>query len=171
MPLLMAIGEHTRANINDALEPVSFSKGASIIKQGEWGECMFFLSVGTAYASFETPEGMAVRVRDYSAGDHFGELALLRDEVRASCPQTTHSGACSLLCARRPFFPLQVRAASVVAECACECLRLDRRCGGVPCTRERFPHVHASELTPSSHPHPPFPACTRASRARGSRRT
>ena len=33
MPLLMAIGEHTRANINDALEPVSFARGRRILKQ------------------------------------------------------------------------------------------------------------------------------------------
>jgi cAMP-dependent protein kinase regulator len=99
MPLLMALGEHTRANISDALESVTFKKGAKIIKQGETAESMFFLSRGAAFASVETAEGMDVRCRDYAPGDHFGELALLRDEPRA---------------------------ASVVAESECACLRLDR---------------------------------------------
>jgi cAMP-dependent protein kinase regulator len=95
MPLLASLDDATRANINDALEPLAFAAGATILRQGDAGDSMLFLSQGVAFASFRDQQGKAVRIAEYEAGAHFGELALLRSEPRAA--SVTAIGACECL--------------------------------------------------------------------------
>ena len=56
-----------------------------IIKEGDEGKELFFLVEGEAFASKIVEEGgQETEVKQYKAGDYFGELALLNSEPRAA---------------------------------------------------------------------------------------
>lgn len=56
-----------------------------IIKEGDEGKELYFLVEGEAFASKVIEEGKdETEVKQYKAGDYFGELALLNSEPRAA---------------------------------------------------------------------------------------
>ena len=80
LPLLGHLDRSELAAVAGAVTEQEFAAGTAIITQGEIGDVMFFLEVGTAVAVLES---VGV-VKNYSRGDYFGELALLRDQPRTA---------------------------------------------------------------------------------------
>eukprot|EP00929_Paragymnodinium_shiwhaense_P114270 TRINITY_DN82616_c0_g1_i1.p1 TRINITY_DN82616_c0_g1~~TRINITY_DN82616_c0_g1_i1.p1 ORF type:complete len:405 (+),score=177.49 TRINITY_DN82616_c0_g1_i1:92-1306(+) len=91
VPLLASMDAYERGQITDALKPVTKEAGADICKQGEEGKEFYIIEDGEA-AAFKN----GTQVMSYSAGDYFGELALLRNQPRA-CTVTCKT-QCRLLC-------------------------------------------------------------------------
>lgn len=79
VPLLSSLKPYERAKIADALEPIKYPAGATIITEGDPGDAFYLLESGEAEAVKN-----GVSVKDYSRGDYFGELALLDDKPRAA---------------------------------------------------------------------------------------
>jgi cAMP-dependent protein kinase regulator len=77
--LLSTIDAYERSQIADALVAETFRSGDIIVKQDEPGNKFYIVETGTLYALKET-----TRVKDYKAGDYFGELALLKNQPRAA---------------------------------------------------------------------------------------
>jgi cAMP-dependent protein kinase regulator len=98
--LLESLDDYERHKIADALVPVEFKDGDYIIRQGENGDCFYFLERGEAAAKKKLIGDNETEVYRYNTpGQFFGELALLTD---------------------------QPRAANVVAVGDCKCVKLDR---------------------------------------------
>jgi cAMP-dependent protein kinase regulator len=77
--LLSTIDAYERSQIADALVAETFRSGETIVKQDEPGSKFYIVESGTLYAVKDT-----MRVKDYKAGDYFGELALLKNQPRAA---------------------------------------------------------------------------------------
>ncbi len=92
------LDEWERLTIADALEPISFESGASIVKQGERGDEFYIIVEGSAVVT-QSIDGTEVKVGELGKSDYFGEIALLLD---------------------RP------RAATVTAQTSLKCVKLDR---------------------------------------------
>ena len=76
---------YERSKIADAIKEHSYSAGETIITEGEPGNDFFFLISGQAIATkSEHPGSEPTKVKDYGAGDYFGERALLKREPRAA---------------------------------------------------------------------------------------
>ncbi|XP_026469122.1 cAMP-dependent protein kinase type I regulatory subunit isoform X3 [Ctenocephalides felis] len=83
--ILESLDKWERLTIADALEPVTFEAGATIVKQGDPGEDFFIIVEGTAKVlqkrvDSDTP----VEVGRLGPSDYFGEIALLLDRPRAA---------------------------------------------------------------------------------------
>ncbi|KAJ1641062.1 cyclic nucleotide-binding-like protein [Pavlovales sp. CCMP2436] len=79
-----------RARLGDALVACEFNDGDTIIKQGAYGDNLFIVEEGLAIAYIDIAKGDAggsfkkKEVFRHTAGDYFGERALLTDEPRAA---------------------------------------------------------------------------------------
>jgi len=93
--LLKDMDPYERSKLADALKAVFFLKDEVIIKEGDTGDVFYIIETGEA----EAIKG-GETVMKYKRGDHFGELALVKD---------------------------QPRAATVVAKMDVKCVSLDRR--------------------------------------------
>eukprot|EP00929_Paragymnodinium_shiwhaense_P030944 TRINITY_DN1743_c0_g1_i1.p1 TRINITY_DN1743_c0_g1~~TRINITY_DN1743_c0_g1_i1.p1 ORF type:complete len:766 (+),score=250.57 TRINITY_DN1743_c0_g1_i1:136-2433(+) len=65
--------------IADVLQTKTYNKGDYIIQQGEDGSEFFMVQTGTCYAAVQ-----GKRVKEYSSGSYFGELALIKKQARAA---------------------------------------------------------------------------------------
>lgn len=93
--LLKTMDPYERSRLADAFRSVSFMEGEYVIREGEWGELFYIIEEGTAIATKTLTPGCAPKqVKNYSAGDYFGELALLRGEPRAANIVATSSFKC-----------------------------------------------------------------------------
>jgi len=81
--ILSTISPYERSQICDALKVELYSEGDFIVKQDATGDNFYIVEEGDLYATKETTEG-PTRVMEYSAGDYFGELALLKNQPRAA---------------------------------------------------------------------------------------
>jgi len=90
VPLLQSMDAYERSQLADALKGEVFSDGQKIVQQGEVGQKFYILEEGSAVA---TKGG--VEVMNYSVGDYFGELALIRNQPRAAT--VTSKGMTKLL--------------------------------------------------------------------------
>jgi len=81
--LLDTLEDSEKSKVCDCLKPIYFKKGDYIIKEGESGNVFYFVEEGTAHAE-KNIGGSLKSVFNYSHGDYFGELALLKDEPRAA---------------------------------------------------------------------------------------
>ncbi|CEJ93095.1 Putative cAMP-dependent protein kinase regulatory subunit [[Torrubiella] hemipterigena] len=81
VPILSTITAYERSKIADALETQKFPAGELIIKEGDPGYSFYLLESGEADAYIGEPGN---KVKHYTKGDYFGELALLNDEPRAA---------------------------------------------------------------------------------------
>lgn len=85
VPILSSLEPYERSKIADALQTVEYPAGAFIIREGEAGDCIYFLEKGEAAAFKSTKENSEEPVMWYrTKGDYFGELALLDDKPRAA---------------------------------------------------------------------------------------
>ena len=67
------------------VEPISLESGEILIKQGEMGDCLYFVLSGRLRASESVPESEKISILgEMGHGDVIGELALLTHEARAA---------------------------------------------------------------------------------------
>ncbi|XP_071550922.1 cAMP-dependent protein kinase type I regulatory subunit isoform X1 [Panulirus ornatus] len=98
--ILESLDKWERLVVADALEPVSFESGSTVVRQGEAGDDFYIIVEGTAVVmQARTPADEPVEVGRLGTSDYFGEIALLLD---------------------RP------RAATVIADGSLKCVKLDR---------------------------------------------
>lgn len=81
--LLKSMDDYERVSLSDAVHKVKFSKDEYIIKEGDPGDAFYFIIEGKAVAQ-KLIDGEIKNIMDYSAGDYFGERALLTNEPRAA---------------------------------------------------------------------------------------
>jgi CRP-like cAMP-binding protein len=62
----------------------SFAPGEVLLREGEPGTEMFVLLEGRVVVTRLEPDGSERTIRTYEAGDHIGELAVLRERTRAA---------------------------------------------------------------------------------------
>lgn len=95
--LLQPLTEGERRKIAEALEEVSFKAGDDIVRQGDYGSCMYIVKSGKmqAYVSGKS-------VKDYGPGGIFGEKALMDNDAGGK------------------------RAATITCDTDCICLELDK---------------------------------------------
>ncbi len=58
--------------------------GETLIRQGEAGDCLYFLISGRLRVVFERPDGGEDLIGDRTRGEIFGEMAVLTGETRAA---------------------------------------------------------------------------------------
>jgi hypothetical protein len=99
VPPFAALPEETRADIAERLQYAPFARGDIITKQGNKAHWLYVLAYGEAEVLYEPPGGRPTVIGSVSAGQFFGEMALITGDTRA---------------------------ATVVAKTDVECYRLDR---------------------------------------------
>ena len=77
--ILNSMSSYERTQIADAVKTETYSSGDTIIREGDTGNKFYMIMEGSAQA---IKQGHSVM--DYSAGDYFGERALLKNETRAA---------------------------------------------------------------------------------------
>jgi len=88
--LLESMDPYERSKIADVVTVEKYKKGDTIITQGTTGNKFYFVEDGTASATkVLTGKTEEEEVYKYSAGDYFGELALLKNEPRAANVKAT----------------------------------------------------------------------------------
>jgi CRP/FNR family transcriptional regulator, cyclic AMP receptor protein len=73
----VAQAENPFARLQAVAREVSFMKGAELVRQGEASRGAFLIRSGRAEASVALPAGGTLVVAQFSAGEMFGEMALL----------------------------------------------------------------------------------------------
>jgi len=79
VPLLTNMDAYERSQLADALKIENFGDGDTLFKEGDVGNKFYIIEDGEAVAHKGGTQVMA-----YTAGDYFGELALLRNQPRAA---------------------------------------------------------------------------------------
>eukprot|EP00300_Choanocystis_sp_HF-7_P041961 c8742_g1_i2.p1 GENE.c8742_g1_i2~~c8742_g1_i2.p1 ORF type:complete len:363 (+),score=97.19 c8742_g1_i2:22-1089(+) len=94
-----------KMKLADALIPRKVQAGTLIVKQGDVGDMFYIVEDGAVIVEQETPEGTIETVNEKSAGDYFGEIALM-----SSLPRSANVKAVSdcviLTVARKEFVDL-----------------------------------------------------------------
>jgi cAMP-dependent protein kinase regulator len=83
---------YERSKMADAVKEHKFNAGDVIIKQGEEGDQFYILVDGEAEATLDSNKDKPVM--HYKQGQYFGELALLRGDVRAANVTATTNCKC-----------------------------------------------------------------------------
>jgi len=84
VPLFELMSEGEILNIIDAMKQVTYPAGTVIIQQGDPGEHFFIVYTGMVEAIRTDPADQSTQSFVHEAGDYFGELALLRNAMRAA---------------------------------------------------------------------------------------
>ncbi|CAJ1433099.1 unnamed protein product [Effrenium voratum] len=79
VPLLSSMDAYERSQLADAVKVEHFQEGDKIIIEGEPGDKFYIIEDGSAIATKGGTE-----VMKYTAGDYFGELALINNKPRAA---------------------------------------------------------------------------------------
>jgi HlyB family type I secretion system ABC transporter len=82
LPALSLVTEEVRGLLAASFEPVSFSFGDVIVREGEAADAFYLLVSGTARVVKHGESGDEVALNVLHAGDSFGEMALLEDTTR-----------------------------------------------------------------------------------------
>jgi len=101
VPLLEPLEDYERCKLADCLDTSEYADGDAVITEGEEGDAIFLVEKGTAVATKLIGEENKI-VKEYSAGDFFGELALLTDQPRAATVTAKGDLKCLTL-GRKPF--------------------------------------------------------------------
>lgn len=100
LPLFSGMPDVARVHFREAMEDLDYGPGETIIEQGDEGGEMYVLERGTMRVTVRNDEGVVVFERTIAAPTVFGEMALITREPRS---------------------------ATITAEDACHCLRIDKR--------------------------------------------
>ncbi|CAF1092715.1 unnamed protein product [Didymodactylos carnosus] len=77
--ILKSMNDYERSNVADALIPIVYEPNDLIIKQGDYGDRMFFIENGECDVIVNKKFNKTL-----SKGDYFGELALVNNEPRSA---------------------------------------------------------------------------------------
>jgi len=91
--LFKSMEEKEVQSLVETLQEEDFEEGEAILEQGERDDKMFILQSGTAVACISGSQG-EVEVKHYTAGDYFGEIALLKGEPRKASVYTCEKATC-----------------------------------------------------------------------------
>ena len=75
IPLFHDFADHEIDEFLHLTDPTAFQAGETIVRQGESGDCMYYVAFGHCRAT-ATRGAKAVELADFGPGDIFGELAL-----------------------------------------------------------------------------------------------
>jgi len=82
--ILSTIEGYELSQICEVLHMEKYKKGQVIIKQNDVGDKFFIVEEGEAFAQKVTNTDKPETVKEYSKGNFFGELALIKNEPRAA---------------------------------------------------------------------------------------
>jgi len=83
--ILESLDKWERLTVADALEPVQFTDGEEIVKQGDPGDDFFIITEGSARVlQRKSDSDEQLEVGMLGPSDYFGEIALLLDRPRAA---------------------------------------------------------------------------------------
>ena len=94
-----------RIAISRAATLRTYRRGERIVTQGQPGDSLFVLVKGRVAVSILSPEGREVVLSTLSAGDHFGEMALLDEAPRSTTFTAVERSELAVL-TREAFFDL-----------------------------------------------------------------
>lgn len=97
VPLLTSMSSNERAILADAFDEVTFDAGAIIIKEGEQGSSFYILLDGECSAKQDDAEKVQKTVKTYKSGEYFGEVALVKGDVRQATVQAETECKCIVL--------------------------------------------------------------------------
>lgn len=81
--IFSVLSEETIEELVLKLEMVSVSMGENIVNEGEPGDCAYLIYAGRVRV-FHQANGKPVTLATLSSGDLFGDIAILRDDVRSA---------------------------------------------------------------------------------------
>ena len=77
--------KYERLTVADALEPVLYSAGDTIVRQGASGDVFFIIIEGKCNVmQLDATTGKERQIAELGPSDYFGEIALLTDRPRAA---------------------------------------------------------------------------------------
>jgi len=83
-PLLRLLSDSDLFALGSHMQHVSFAPGEHIIRQGDAGSSMYFITSGTVRILYTSPDGVERQVASMAMGDFFGEGSLLTGEPRSA---------------------------------------------------------------------------------------
>ncbi len=95
VPLLAGLPSAALEDIARRVRPVNFLAGDTVIGQGEHGDALYIVAKGRVGVSRKDDDGEETPLAELDAGDFFGEMALLGEQVRTASVRALH--ACTLL--------------------------------------------------------------------------
>ena len=84
VPLFQGLDPEDLQRIASTCSEHVFPAGEALVREGEIGSELFVIVEGTVQVVRDQPDGTSRPIRGYEAGDHIGELAVLRDRPRAA---------------------------------------------------------------------------------------
>ncbi|GAB9471846.1 Myosin-like protein [Globisporangium polare] len=92
VPIMSKLTHGELQQVASAMEWEEYEANSTIIRQGEVGEHFYIITTGEIVVTLIDPDtGVEKEIRTMRAGDHFGEMALFKDETRsATCTAVTH---------------------------------------------------------------------------------
>jgi hypothetical protein len=84
IPLFEGLDPEDLQRIADTSEERTFDDGETLIREGEVGHELIVIVSGSVRVTQATPDGGEREIRRYDAGEHIGELAVLRERPRAA---------------------------------------------------------------------------------------
>jgi serine/threonine protein phosphatase PrpC len=99
MPLFQRLSERELLRVMQAVEPRDYGDGEVVMREGDKGDELFIVLDGTVRVS----RGDQVLTR-LGAGEHFGEMALIRSVPRSATITAEGSAGASLIAIRRADF-------------------------------------------------------------------
>lgn len=102
VPLFSSLNSNELAALSALARPLRCRKGEVVFREGDDGTSLFIVKRGEVKIVLRSPDGKEATLGFRTAGDFFGEQALLDGEPRSADVIATE--ACDLLCLRRESF-------------------------------------------------------------------
>lgn len=84
VPLFEGLDPEDLQRVAATVEEGAWADGEALMREGDLGEDMIVLVSGSVRVTRREPDGTERQVRRYDAGQHIGELAVLRERPRAA---------------------------------------------------------------------------------------